>query len=107
MAIFVTFDRSTLQATGHMDKEQLGEQVDALNTALEDNVPALEALVEKTEANNDAGACALVLPVSWRPGGNPGLDFFADGTSFRGMMLLWAPVDTPYVAQLARLTEEE
>ena len=107
MAIFVEFDSTALRAARNMDEEQSASSLEALNKALEEHVPELALLVEEAHSRLDDGVCALVLPVSWRPGGNPGLNFFADGTSFRGMALLWAPVGEAYIAQLNKLEAGE
>ena len=101
MAIFIEFDSTALRAARNMDEEQSASSLEALNKALEEHVPELALLVEEAHSRLDDGVCALVLPVSWRPDGNPGLNFFADGTAFRGMALLWAPVSDPYVANLS------
>lgn len=105
MAIFAEFDHQTLRAARTDTEEQTQEKRDALNEALEERVPALNALLTEAYADEDLGACVLVLPVAWRPGGRADVDLFADGTAFQDMMIMWAPVDAPYVARLVRQEE--
>ena len=107
MPIFGQFDRESLKQAARMSVEEMDAQREALNEALEEHVEEIEVLVANAEEQLDMGCCQLVLPVEWRPAGHSNRDFFADGTSFREMMIMWAPVEGPYVAQLTRLEVKE
>ena len=102
MAIFAGFDRTEMQRARDRTPEEAEVVRDALNEALADHAPAINDLLAEAYADEELGACVLVLPVKWRPAGNPDIGLFADGLVFEGNMVMWAPVDAAYVGRIVR-----